>query len=164
MPKLGRWLQAYRNNGAAATAGTWDASAGFTKLTRPATLPIGAYSTPQTVDIGPNGVATPIAFSASSAATLQVGPQGIGETWSLDQCYLSTSIGQLDAASCSVYVGPAAIEGYLFTANLSGGGAQFSLGGAGLQVGDFVIAVWSGGTPGAVANLRVTGARTALTA
>ena len=41
--------------------------------------------------------------------------------------------------------------------------SQFGLGGAALAFGWFVYAVWTGGTPGATANLRVTGVKTALT-
>jgi hypothetical protein len=102
--------------------------------------------------------------SASSGATAQVGPQGVGESWALDQCYVSTSVGQLDTAQCIVYVGPLPLGTYAVTGSLSGGSAQFGLGGLLLEPGWFVWAVWTGGTFGEFGQLRVTGAKTALTA
>lgn len=60
-------------------------------------------------------------------------------------------------------MGPGAVAQYAVTASLAGGASQFGLGGAALAFGWFVFAVWTGGTPGATANLRVTGVKTALT-
>ena len=97
-------------------------------------------------------------------ATAQVGPQGLGQSWSLDQCYLSTSAGQFDTAQCVVYVGPLALPQSAVTGSLQGGSSQFGLGGIGLADGWFVWAVWSGGTPGSLCYLRVTGAKTVLAA
>lgn len=92
-----------------------------------------------------------------------VGPSSGGDLWSLDQCFLSTSVGQLDAAQCVVYVGALPVPQAAVTGSLAGGGSQFGLGGVGVPFGWFVFAVWSGGTPGATAYLRVTGAKTVLT-
>lgn len=162
MSQLGRWLtQAQRAATRAIPAGTWAASQPG-KLTRPHTVSQIEYVVPQSVDLGPNGNAPFVKFTAAGGATAQVGPQGVGETWSLDQCFVSTSVGQLDAAQAIVYVGPAAIPAYAVTGSIIGGGSQFGLGGVGLKPGDFVFAVWTGGTSGATAYLKVTGTRTAL--
>jgi len=144
-------------------AGTWRASQPG-KILRPATVPQGAYQTPQTVDLGPNGTATPVPFTAAGAGTTQVGPEGVGESWACDQAQVSTSLGQLGSTStCTLYAGPAAIDAYQIAANLVGGGTQFALGGIQLVVGDYIWAVWAGGASGEVGSLKVTGSRTALT-
>jgi hypothetical protein len=92
-----------------------------------------------------------------------VGPSAFGESWALDQCFLSTSVGPLDPAQCTVYVGPGVAAQYAVTGSLAGGGSQFGLGGLGLAQGWFVWAVWSGGTPQSFAYLRVTGTKSVLT-
>ena len=62
-----------------------------------------------------------------------------------------------------MYVGPLPLPQYAITGSLAGGGSQFGMGGVGLAFGWFVYAVWSGGTTGAFAYLRVTGTKTVLT-
>lgn len=96
------------------------------------------------------------------AAEAFVGPPGGGDVWSLDQCYISTSVGQLDPAQCIVYVGPQPVAQYAVTGSLAGGSSQFGLGGINLAFGWFVWAIWTGGTPGAFGYLRVTGTKTVL--
>lgn len=113
-----------------------------------------------TVDLGNDGVANPAVFAAGGTAQAFTGPSGLGQSWALDQCYLSTSVGLLDVALCSVYAGPQPVPTMLVTGSLQGGGSQFGLGGIGIPDGWFVWALWSGGTPGAAAYLRVTGVKT----
>jgi hypothetical protein len=115
-----------------------------------------------TVDIGNDGMAPLAVFAVGGAATAVIGPTGGGDLWSLDQCYLSTSIGQLDLAQCIVYAGPLPLPQYAVTASVSGGSSQFGMGGVGVPFGWFVWALWTGGTAGATANLRVTGTKTVL--
>src|SRR5215469_14145834 len=88
-------------------------------------IDIHQYVNPVTVDLGNDGVAPLAIFTAAGTAQAQIGPTGLGTSWSLDQCYLSTSVGQLDAAQCIVYVGPLAIQAYGVTGSLQGGSSQF---------------------------------------
>jgi hypothetical protein len=125
---------------------------------------VSRYIVPVTVDLGNDGMAPNATFSGAGAATAQIGPSGLGQSWSLDQCYLSTSAGQLDAAQAQVFVGPLALPQYAVTGSLQGGSSQFGLGGLGVPDGWYVWALWTGGTAGALAYLRVTGAKTVLTA
>jgi hypothetical protein len=158
----GRWLHLNAGLGQRAIpAGTWLGSPDGHML-RPASTPIGAYTGRETVPVGPNGTATLVTFPASGKITAQVGPQGVGEVWSLDQCSVQTSVGQLDTSQCTIYCGPAAVAAYQTAPAFSGGASQLGLGGITLSVGEFVFAVWTGGTSGATAQLRVTGTRSAI--
>ena len=123
---------------------------------------IGAYSNLITVDLGNDGNAPLAIFNGAGNAQAQVGPQGLGTAWALDQCYVSTSVGQLDPAQAIVYVGPVILPNTAVTSSIAGGGSQFALGGLAVPDGWFVWAVWTGGTPGAQANLRVTGQKTVM--
>jgi hypothetical protein len=146
-----------------ASAGTWRAAGtGLRKLQPPPTDSILTYTGTRTVDIGSNGTAPTAVFGADGTARAQVGPAGTGASWSLDQAAVSTSIGPLDPAACALFVGPLPLPNYLVAPTLAGGGSQFGLGGVGLVPGLFVWAVWTGGTPGATAQLGVTGQQTVL--
>jgi hypothetical protein len=131
--------------------------------------PIIQYNDLVTVDIGNDGSPSSATstFLSGGTAYAYCGPGGLGQSWSLDQCYLSSSVGPLDASQVIVYVGPwmgpqGAVAQYAVTSSLAGGGSQFGMGGLTLDDGWFVQAYWTGGTPGAIAYLRVTGTKTAL--
>ena len=142
-------------------AGSQNARAGAAarRITVP---PVHQYVRPVTVDLGNDGVAPTVTFPASGTVQAFCGPNVSGESWALDQCYLSTSVGPLDTAQCTVYAGPLPLAQYAVTGSLAGGAAQFGLGGVSIAFGWFIYAVWTGGTTGATAQLRVTGTKTAL--
>ena len=48
------------------------------------------YVQPVTVDLGNDGMAPQVVFGAGGLAQARVGPASGGESWSLDQCFLST--------------------------------------------------------------------------
>src|SRR5215469_670806 len=131
----------------------------------PRVTDISRFDNLVTTDLGNDGVAPLATFTAGGTAYGFCGPAGLGSSWSLDQCYLSTSVGQLDASQVVVCVGPfmgpaGLVQQYQVTSSLAGGGSQFGLGGLGLEDGWFVQAFWTGGTAGALAQLRVTGLKT----
>jgi hypothetical protein len=132
-------------------------------------VPPGRYVHAMTVDIGNDGMAPVATFNGSGQAWAAIGPSGLGQSWAADQASAWTSVGPLDAAQVAFYVGPymtpfLPIATYQQVSSLSGGGAQFGLGGVGIPDGWFVSAFWTGGTSGALAYLRVTGLKTVLTA
>lgn len=92
-----------------------------------------------------------------------IGPTSGGDLWSLDQCSVSTSVGLLDTSQCIVYAGPLPLAQYQVAPSLAGGGTQFGMGGVPVPFGWFFWALWTGGTPGAFAYLRLTGVKTVLT-
>jgi hypothetical protein len=116
-----------------------------------------------TVDLGNDGMAPTVTFSGAGAAQAFAGPSSGGDVWSLDQCFLSTSTGLLDAAVCTVFAGPLPLPQYAVTGSLAGGGSQFGMGGVAVPFGWFVWAVWSGGVAGEFGFLRVTGTKSVLT-
>lgn len=130
---------------------------------RPHIIDPHEYTIPVTVDLGNDGMAPQALFTAGGTAQAVVGPFSSGDLWSMDQCYLSTSVGQFDNAQVIVYVGPLPLPQYAATSSLSGGGSQFGMGGSSLEFGWFVWGLWTGGTSGAFAYLRVTGRKTVLT-
>jgi hypothetical protein len=126
-------------------------------------VPNSMYVNQITVDLGNDGMAPQATFSGAGTAQALVGPNGSGDLWSLDQCFVSTSVGQLDTAVCTVYVGPLPLANYAVMGSLNGGGSQFGMGGLGCPFGWFVYALWTGGTPGATTSFRVTGTKTTYT-
>lgn len=161
MPSRGlrRWLS---DQNRAIPAGTWAGSQPG-KLTRPHTVSQSAYTATATVDLGTDGTAPDVTFGAAGGGQSQVGPQGVGTTWAAAQASVSTNLGQLGSTStCILYAGPLPLPPYQVAANLTGGGTQYPLGGVTLGVGDFIWAVWTGGTAGEVGQLKVTGTKTAL--
>ncbi|SRR6266567_607080 len=152
------WARAGYARPAGSAPGRWDMA--VPRLLPP---PDHLYASQVTVDLGNDGMAPQAIFSAGGAAKALAGPSS-GDVWSLDQCFLSTSVGQLDPAVCMVFAGPLPLPQYAVTGSLAGGGSQFGMGGVAVPFGWFVYAVWAGGTPGAVAFLRVTGVKTVLTA
>lgn len=105
-----------------------------------------------------NGVGTAI-VNGSGAATVTVGPTGLGTRWYPKKGDINTTSGANDASTCQVFIGPATVATDTLGAGQSyaGGGDTFGLAGEMLQPGEFVTAVWTGGNPGDTATLRVTG-------
>lgn len=144
-------------------AGTWRGAGHAGPLLRIPSPPVDWYRRIIDVPIGNDGIAFPTTFSGAGVARVQAGPEGIGTWWDPVQAYAYTSVGQLDSALVSFYVGPAPTGQYQVAANLTGGGAQVALSGHKLMPGWFVFAVWANGTPGATAYMIVSGDKTALT-
>jgi hypothetical protein len=124
--------------------------------------PDHAFSRQVTVDLGNDGMAPLALFGATGTAQAFIGPSSGGDLWSLDQCYLSTTVGALDAAQCILYTGPLPLPQYARTGSIAGGSAQFGLGGIAVPFGWFAWALWTGGTPGASGQLTLTGLKTVL--
>lgn len=143
-------------------AGSWMHSPRHIVLRRPPSPPIGAYWRDVTVPIGNDGIAAPVTFGAGGTAQAFCGPAGIGASWEPVQASVYTSIGALDGALATVWVGPAPITQYQVAPFLAGGGSQVPLSGYVLVPGWFVWCQWTGGTPGATGFLNVTGSKHAL--
>jgi hypothetical protein len=144
-----------------ASAGTWRAAPQLRKLRTPPVVPVEMFTRRVSAPIGIDGQASGVVL-ASGSVTLQAGPQGVGARWALDQAGIATSVGAADTATCAVYAGPQASAPYLVAQSYAGGGDAIGLAGYTLQPGEFVFAVWSGGTTGSLAQLKVAGTKTVL--
>jgi hypothetical protein len=100
----------------------------------------------------------------SGELALSVGPSGLGTVWYPASAVISTTVGPLDPSTCAVYVGPQgnpqALQGTLFA---SGGAGTVALAIPQLTPGLFIVAIWTGATPGSVATMNVTGTAQMLT-
>jgi hypothetical protein len=125
-----------------------------TFLSRPATIGQEQYT--QRVR-GPlqGGYGTAL-VSGTGAATVTVGPTGVGTKWYVQQIGINTSVGPNDASTCAIYWGPMALLTLIGSQSYAGGGD--SIGGTWtLDPGYFIVAVWAGGTAGSLAALTVSG-------
>lgn len=96
--------------------------------------------------------------------TVALGPQGMGTVWYPAAVTVSTTSGINDASVCNIYAGPAGIltPTTLLGTLPSGGAGVLSMGLPPLPVGWQLTAVWSGGSPGDVAAVNVTGSKDAM--
>lgn len=124
-------------------------------------VPIGAYSQKATgvpLTGGQNQAKVPV----SGTLTLTVGPQGLGTVWYPAQITLSTTTGQLDSSTATVFLGsqgvPITQVGAVFTGN-----GTVALAIPSVSPGQVLIVTWTGAHAGDVAALNVVGTMDALT-
>ena len=103
-------------------------------------------------------------ISGAGAATVTVGPQGLGNIWYPAQISVSTTSGLAgnDASTCNVYLGSQGVPVTLLGTLLPGTGV-LGLAVPSMSPGQYLIAVWSGGKNGDVAAVNVVGTMDALT-
>lgn len=121
------------------------------------------FNTPAQVPVGPYGFAQGI-ISAGGAAILHVGPSGFNTSWKLAQASVTTTTGPADTAACSFYAQPYGTPAQPWQVGQSyqAGGDQVGLSGVKLVTGEYLFAVWSGGHPGDICTLILTGVMTVL--
>jgi hypothetical protein len=134
----------------------------ITPIRRPHTVPIWEYTMPVRTDI-PNGYGTSV-VSAGGAATVTVGPQGVGTVWYPVLAAISTTTGTADASTCQLFVGPLSQLQLINGTSYAGGGDSIGLGVPPLRPGYFIVAVWAGGHTGDTAALAVYGTQDVLAA
>jgi hypothetical protein len=101
-----------------------------------------------------------VTLNGSGNGTARVGPIGAREVWSPLNASVRTNESTItNEAQCAIYVGPDAsqpnFKGLTFTGS-SGDATDLS---GTVKIGNFIWAVWTGGDPGAVATLSVTGTK-----
>lgn len=101
-----------------------------------------------------------VTLNGSGAGTAKVGPLSAREVWSPGNVSVSCSSTSSEA-QCSIYVGDAAIGKNFVDLTVSGssGDSTDRVSATRVKTGQYVWAVWSGGTAGAVATLNVTGTK-----
>lgn len=132
---------------------------------RPRVTPFEAFTYRLTqVPIG-GGQATGM-ISAAGAATVQLGPQGIGTVWYPASVSVTTTTGPLDTSSCDIYVGPGAVlaaQSVIGTIYPAGRGV-LAMALPPMPVGWYLTAVWTGGHDGDLATVNVIGSMEAFAA
>lgn len=103
---------------------------------------------------------TQITLNGSGAGTASLGPTGHGVVWTLGT--ISVRTGQTvstGTCQCSIYVGDDASATNFADATFSGdtGDSTNAASGRQIRLGKQVWAVWSGGVPGDIATLTITG-------
>ena len=125
-------------------------------ITRPATVPVEAYTVRQTgVPLTGGQALGPV--PASGAITLQIGPEGLGTVWYPAQVTTSTTSGVNDTSTCLVYMGAAGTPTTLMGTLYPGGAGVLAVAFPPLTVGLFIIAIFSGAKQGDIAAVNVTG-------
>lgn len=109
--------------------------------------------------IGPDGVAN-VVLDGSGKGTAKAGPLSARETWQPEVASVSASTNAAEA-QCRIYSGDAPIPANYVDGTLSGstGDSTGHVAGNQLRKGSYIWAVWTGGDPGAVATLKVTGSK-----
>lgn len=112
-----------------------------------------------TVPIVP-GVAT-VVLDGSGNGRCKVGPAGARELWSPAVASVSVATNTAEA-QCRIYIGDTPTPANFIDGTLDGstGDSTDRVSGSQVPLGWFIWAVWSGGDPGSVATLNVTGTRT----
>ena len=134
------------------------------RVVLPASVHPGMYRTPVTVPIGPYGFAQAV-ISGAGTAQVTVGPEGHANRWELAQASIATTTGAADTATAELYAQPYGPPSAPWQVGQSyqAGGDQVGLSGISLITGEVLIAVWSGGHPGDIATLVLSGVQAVLT-
>lgn len=102
-----------------------------------------------------------ITVNSGGAATLSVGPQGLGTTWYPSSVIVSTTTGAADASTAACYIGSIAAGNLQGGQSYAGGGDTIGLSVVAMTPGDLLIVVWAGAVPGAIATMNVIGTQDA---
>lgn len=124
-------------------------------------VPIGKY-TGRLTGLPLSGGQAQGVISSAGAATLRVGPQGLGNIWYPAQATISTTTGAADNSTCEIFLGTLGLAINLVGQSYAGGGDTVALAVPPLSPGYFLIAVWSAATPGDQCAVNIIGTMDAL--
>ena len=103
-----------------------------------------------------------VTLDGTGAGSAQLGPSSPGEVWRPAQVSVSCSaVVQTGTCEASIYAGAGIGQGAFVDGTFSGdtGDTTDAIAGELLRPGQYVFAVWTGGVPGALATVRVSGSR-----
>jgi hypothetical protein len=103
-----------------------------------------------------------LVLNGSGGGTASVGPTGLGTVWYPASAVFGTSVTPFDSSTISLYIGPAGVPTTLQGTLITGGVGTIALAIPQLTPGLYIIAVWTGGTPGSTVSMNVTGSASAL--
>ena len=125
-------------------------------------VPIGAYSQ-RITGIQLTGGQAQGKISGAGAATVSIGPTGLGTIWYPAQATISTTTGTADNSTCLIYLGAKGVPNLLVGQSYAAGADTVALAVPAMAVGQLLIAVWSGGNSGDLATINILGTMDALT-
>jgi len=97
-----------------------------------------------------------VTLNGSGNGTASVGPLSHGEAWTGVTAHVSVATNAAEA-QCQIYAGAEATPGYFGDATTWGSTGDSTSNLNDVRVGGQVFATWTGGDPGSVATLAVTG-------
>lgn len=110
------------------------------------------------------------AVVASGAATVKLGPMGVGTIWYPRAAIISTTTGATDASTCAVYLSPLqngatlVPTSQLLAQSYAGGGDVLGISTPPMWPGYFIVAIWAGAVNGDQASLILQGEQDVLIA
>jgi hypothetical protein len=125
-------------------------------LRRPPRIDIRQYTQPIT-GVPLTGGQGQAVIGAGGAATISVGPQGLGNVWYPASATIMTTSGVNDNSTCNLYLGPAGVPVTLIATFYPGGTGTAGIAVPSMTPGQYLIAVWSGGNPGDYASVNIVG-------
>ena len=146
----------------ALAAHTWLAAQPVHRIARPASPSVTSFSQILTTLIDPSRSAASGVMPASGKLTLQIGPQGIGTRWYPAQATVSTTLGAVDTSTVSVYAGTLGVPNIQAAQSYAGGGDSAGFNSIVICPGQYIIAMWTGGTAGTTATIVVNGTQSSL--
>jgi hypothetical protein len=142
--------------------GSWlGAGNRFAKLVHPPPVPIQAYRNRGRGPIAGLGINAGV-IGAGGAATVSVGPSGLGCRWYPQSVSIATATGPADVSTAIAYLG-AISNGNTVGTSYAAGGDVIGLAVPMMQPGDLLFIVWAGGHPGDWCSMQVIGDLEALT-
>jgi hypothetical protein len=110
----------------------------------------------------PLSQSTTTVLNSSGNGTISLGPISAREIWSPQTVHVQCQQPVTNEAKCTIYVGYSATQDNFRDATWSGssGDSSSKVNADTVKCGHFVWASWTGGDPGSVATLVVTGTKT----
>ncbi len=101
-------------------------------------------------------------LDGTGSGTVAVGPSGVGAKWYPMTATFSTTTGPTDSSTAVLYSGFVSEATLLNGQGYHGGGDSAGLAVPQMTPGDLIVAQWTGGNPGDVAQLTIVGTQDAL--
>lgn len=140
-------------------AGGWGATGRrLIPMMRPPVLNVRQYQRVTGVPLQPGSGQ---AVVSGGAASVSLGPSGLGNIWYPTQITVATTTGPLDTSTCSVYLGPSTSGATLLGQVFSGNGV-LAAALPPIQPGEFLIASWSAAHNGDTVLMNIQGTMDAL--
>lgn len=102
-----------------------------------------------------------VTLDVNGNGTVKIGPISARETWHPANAHVSANPNATNEAQCSIFVGYDTSPQYYIDGTFSGsaGDTTDAISSATVQCGSYVFAVWTGGDPGVIATLSLTGSK-----